>query len=49
MARAASRQVRHQAAVILRRLIDTVERGELEAPAWFLERLRGAAMALEQD
>jgi hypothetical protein len=31
MARAASRQVRREAAAILRRLIDTVERGEIES------------------
>jgi hypothetical protein len=49
MARAASRQVRHEAAAILRRVLEAVERRELAAPAWFVERLRGAIVALEAD
>jgi hypothetical protein len=41
--------VRHEAAAILRRVVAAVDRDELHAPAWFVERLRGAVIALEAD
>ena len=49
MARTASREVRREAAAILRRLIAAVDRGELHAPAWFVERLRGVMLQILPD
>jgi hypothetical protein len=37
---------RTEAAAILRRLVGMIDRGELDAPAWYRERLIGAAIAL---
>lgn len=45
MARAASRQ--QEAAATLRTIIAKVERGDLLAPRWYVERLRGAIAALD--
>jgi hypothetical protein len=42
-----STSTRHEAAEILRRLVAAVERGELDAPAWLVERMRGAAVGLD--
>ena len=49
MARTAGKRTRRETARILRKVIASIESGELTAPVWFVERLRGAAMALEQD
>ncbi len=38
---------RREAAGLLRRLVGMVEAKELDAPRWYVERLRGAIAALD--
>jgi hypothetical protein len=40
---------RRAAAEGLQRLLDRIERGELDAPPWFRQRLAGAIIGLDPD
>jgi hypothetical protein len=39
----------HEAAEVLRLVVDRNDLGEVEAPAWYRERLVGAMLALDPD
>jgi hypothetical protein len=36
-----------EAAEVLRRVVERIDRGEVDAPAWYRERLVGAILALD--
>jgi hypothetical protein len=38
---------RHEAAEVLRRAVKRIDRGEVDAPAWYRERLVGAMLAFD--
>jgi hypothetical protein len=40
---------RQAAAETLRRVVELVELGELDAPGWYVQRLLGAAIALDAE
>jgi hypothetical protein len=44
----ATAQTRREAAVELRALVAKIDDGELDAPRWLVERLRGAIVALDR-
>jgi hypothetical protein len=39
----------HDADEALRRVIERIDQGEVDAPAWYRERLVGAMLALDPD
>jgi hypothetical protein len=38
-----------EAAEVLKRVVERIDQGEVEAPAWYRERLVGAVIALNSD
>jgi hypothetical protein len=39
---------KREAAEVLRRVVERIDRGEVDAPAWYRERLVGAMLALDR-